>query len=106
VYLETACDDKPLKTIELARLLSRAFFTHKAHFKIQRQLNASAISDFHQDGVSWGLTKLSGFLRQEKTSKVKKLKDRFRAKAAGAARYFDVLSLLLPGVEGREALRV
>jgi hypothetical protein len=52
------------------------------------------------------LTKTSGFLRQEKASKVKKLKDRFRGKAAGAIRYFGVLGILLPGVEGREALKM
>jgi hypothetical protein len=56
--------------------------------------------------LSWALTKTSGFLRQEKASKVKKLKDRFRGKAAGAIRYFGVLGILLPGVEGREALKM
>jgi len=104
--LESPCDELPIDTTELARLLSRAFFTHKAAFKVQRQLDASAISEFHQDGLSWALTKTSGFLRQEKASTVKKLKERFRGKAAGAIRYFGVLGILLPGVEGREALKM
>jgi hypothetical protein len=106
VYLDSSCEGLPVHTVDLARLLSRAFFTHKAAFKVQRQLDVSAIGDFHQDGLTWALTKTSGFMRQEKASKVKKLKERFRGKAAGAIRYFGILGILLPGVEGREALKM
>lgn len=105
-HLESTFTKEPSKTIELAKLLSRAFFVHKAHFKIQRSLAASAISEFHQDEISWCLTKMTGFLKQESASKVKKLKDRFRAKAAAALTYLKVLVVLLPGVEGRDALRM
>jgi hypothetical protein len=88
----------------LAKLASRAFFVHKAHFKVQRQLDVAAISEFHEDGMRWSLSKAAGYFKQEKANKIRNLKEKFKARATGAIAYFRVLSLMVPGLDAREAI--
>lgn len=105
-HLDIDSNPEPTVTLALAKLVTPAFFIHRSHFRIERKLAANNVVDFHEDGIAWCIKKYAALARSEKSVKDKTTKDRLKKREQACLSYFKVLTVLVPALTGRDALRV